>query len=423
MSTSSSIASVMSDFKEWNTEYSALIFEKEGKVMAVKASKRGNDVYTSRVREKLNDVSMVFDDVGLTSKIATRKKIKNCNRRDNYVTNAIFLTLTVGPDDLREVIKENTLYYARVFREIVKDGKKTGVFRLVEVLLTEREIEGKQRKFNDFKSSREFQVLLETKEWARKGVEFVDMSPEGKPASEIDRKFRQLYIQKGDEFKASDCSYAWLLLSYSFHRFIAAFRKKYGTTFYISVPESHKSGFPHLHLMLITKKEWDVKYYTSNGGKRMIVASRKVADEISSLWEMGFVDFKGIAADRVGSIRGYIFKDLLKSYARKVENKTDHDVQTMALNWLFQKRAYTVSSVKHLDWALNDLDDPSELIYLLRDLNRTGFNGEVFEKYKREGWAFLGVRNVLSYNGWIPPPFFVVSSVFFRSRDLCNKNQ
>ena len=134
------------------------------------------------------------------------------------------------------------------------------------------------------------------------------------------------------------------------------------------------------------------------------------------------MDFKGIAADSVGSIRGYIFKDLLKSYARNVENKTDPDFQTMALNWLFQKRAYTVSSVKHLAWALNDLDDPSELIYLLRELKKTGFNGEVFEKYKREGWAFLGVRNVLSYSG-IPPPFFVVSSVFFRNRDLCNKNR
>ena len=140
--------------------------------------------------------------------------------------------------------------------------------------------------------------------------------------------------------------------SYAYNRFITAFRKRYGDCSVIRVYEAHKSGYPHIHLIMITDNEFEAFYHDNHWrvqGKH----------DIEGLWPWGFSDVEALASTRGGI--NYVVKYLGKLHevgicggwddlasdcgrASDLSNLVSSaSVRTLSLMWVFRKRAFSVS--------------------------------------------------------------------------------
>jgi len=196
---------------------------------------------------------------------------------------------------------------------------------------------------------------------------------------------------------------AWEYVQSHYNAFITAFRKAYGKTYAMKVFESQKNGFPHVHLFIMTKREWAVKLHSGKNGLSYRLKSRREKDGVAKKWSMGFVDVEAVAS-RGGEgseggespIKNYIFKDLLKSVAR---SDPDHrDELTLALNWLFRKQSYSISGEPLLEQILDTV-----LPDLIADIHNSNSNSP------EEGeFVYLGLitASFFHLNGLDPPLSF-----------------
>jgi len=198
---------------------------------------------------------------------------------------------------------------------------------------------------------------------------------------------------KENVFIEGDRIRAWGHIQPDYNRFITAFRKKYGKTWALKCFESFENGYPHIHLLLITKTPWEVsprrkEIKKKDGSVRWITEYRlkdyKKKKEISNLWSSGFVDIKSPSS--VNSLRNYVYKDVVKQFKGDLgrQNKL-----SLTLNWLFRKRSFSVSGEKIISEFIREgLTQSKNLPFL-----------EVFPEI-----TFLGLVKVNFKNG--DPPFF-----------------
>ena len=427
---SPSISGLVSMFRGWRDAPTYLCLGVDDRVLFSKAAKRGNDIYIRHVKNQIDGFCDIFDDVGLTSAVSTRcvggYPVKK------YVTNSLFLTLTVDPKQIISLMESDPLLKVSCYRSI-SDEAEIKTYIISSSYLLESDFKSKKKRFMKFLKSDDYKFYVDCntnpslmiadfdnykRVYEKYHSLYVELQFENATVEVPDGPGATKYITcevpvKGD---VTQLSYAWIAVERYYNCFIAAFRKKYGKTFVIRVPESHKSGFPHYHLFIITETEFPVKFYKSKKKRMIIDASRNTQNraDISGMWALGFVDFKGVAADKSKSIKGYIFKDLLKSYLRSSKKRTAQDDQTLALNWLFNKRSFSISGIKSLDWAISRMDDLSDAVPFM---NEVDVNKDIIKKIVGgKSYTFLGCFNVMSGKVLLPD-FFIISSGAFAPLD------
>jgi len=129
---------------------------------------------------------------------------------------------------------------------------------------------------------------------------------------------------------------AWELVGSDFNRWISAMRKRYGRIEVIRCWEAQEDGYPHIHCILVFH-DVDFETFFYNGKWRV---SKK--RELEKYWAWGFSDM--FALYSLGAGVGYVMKYVTKvNNALLAEKRNQKDVLSLALLWIFRKRAFSVS--------------------------------------------------------------------------------
>jgi len=128
----------------------------------------------------------------------------------------------------------------------------------------------------------------------------------------------------------------WDEVGSDYNRWITGLRRKFGKIDVLRAWEAHGDGYPHIHCVLLFEEtEFETFFY--NGKWRIL---RR--DDISRNWHFGFVDVLALSSIRAGV--SYVVKYLTKAHRALIEKKADKKhVLTLALMWIFKKRAFSVS--------------------------------------------------------------------------------
>ena len=145
-------------------------------------------------------------------------------------------------------------------------------------------------------------------------------------------------------YNTKRCSYgeAWKNIGVEFNRFMSYLRRNFGKISSCRVFESFENGHPHLHCIVIFEHSFSV-FRDSKGQFRI-----REKDVITQGWHSN-VDVKAISSLAGGL--SYLKKYLLKGI--DVENADSKGLKTLALCWLYRKRAFSVSG--QFRKALSDL--------------------------------------------------------------------
>lgn len=129
---------------------------------------------------------------------------------------------------------------------------------------------------------------------------------------------------------------AWEQVGSDFNRWKSAMTKAFGKFDIVRCWESQQDGFPHIHCILLFREtEFETFFY--NGKWRI---SRK--RELEKYWAWGFSDM--FAMYSLGAGVGYVMKYVTKvNNALLAEKRNRNDVLSLALMWIFRKRAFSVS--------------------------------------------------------------------------------
>jgi hypothetical protein len=189
------------------------------------------------------------------------------------------------------------------------------------------------------------------------------------------QKTNALFISltyKRDDLSISD---AWIKSSNDFNLFLTKLRKKYPNCEIIRVNEAHKDGFIHIHVLMSCGHEFNV--FSNRGKKGNLTWRISESDEIKQLWFYGFVDVQAVS-DLSNGIK-YLTKYMMKS----VRNN-----RTLALNWVFNKRQYSIS--RH--WG--------DLIYPLHNSNKRNYVQVDLFGNCIDSWYLTGFCGGFSIDGW-----------------------
>ncbi|MCR3907144.1 MAG: protein rep [Tenericutes bacterium] len=146
------------------------------------------------------------------------------------------------------------------------------------------------------------------------------------------KKTKALFVTLTYDTKLCSFSSAWKNIGVEFNRFMAFVRKNIGEVSCCRVFEAYENGHPHIHCVLLFNKEFTV----FRDGKGQFRINEK--EIISRGWH-SHVDIKAIYS--LGRGFSYLKKYLLKSI--DAEKKDSKALKTLALCWLFNKRAFSVS--------------------------------------------------------------------------------
>lgn len=128
----------------------------------------------------------------------------------------------------------------------------------------------------------------------------------------------------------------WEEVSSDYNRWITGKRRKFGRIHVIKSLEAQKDGYVHIHCILYFEDvEFETFFY--NGKGRI---NRK--DDIAENWHWGFVDVIALCSLRAGV--GYVTKYIMRIHEALAHKETnDKHVLTLALLWIFKKRAFSIS--------------------------------------------------------------------------------
>jgi len=128
----------------------------------------------------------------------------------------------------------------------------------------------------------------------------------------------------------------WEEVGKYFNRWISALKSRYGKISIIRCWESHEDGYPHIHVVLLFH---DVEFETFFYNGKWRIAEKR---EIEGLWKWGFSDM--FALYSLGAGVGYVLKYVTKVNNALLSEKVDRKlVLSLALMWIFRKRAFSVS--------------------------------------------------------------------------------
>jgi hypothetical protein len=131
------------------------------------------------------------------------------------------------------------------------------------------------------------------------------------------------------------CSYkeAWEQIGVEFNNFMAYVRSNFGKVSCCRVFESFENGYPHIHCILLFQEYTFSVFRDANGQFRV-----HEKDVIAQGWHSN-VDVKAMSSLAGGF--SYLKKYLLKGI--DFENADSKDLKTLALCWIYRKRAFSVS--------------------------------------------------------------------------------
>ncbi len=104
-----------------------------------------------------------------------------------------------------------------------------------------------------------------------------------------------------------------------------------GMKHYVKVIESHKSGYPHLHILLLFESKHRLHWKESKvkGKPGAYRFDYELTQSIKEGWSLGWVDVQGVISAE-GAI-GYVTKDMSKSTWKN--NREEQSVLTLAWQW------------------------------------------------------------------------------------------
>lgn len=159
---------------------------------------------------------------------------------------------------------------------------------------------------------------------------------------------------------------SWELLPDFINSFLSWLRSAYGSIAVARVDESHLSGYPHVHLIVLFRHysfdcfPWIAKRGSNRGKLSYRVQSKR---RMASHWAGGNIDVFGMASLKAGFHYGK--KYLLKSVSSSVPGSKARSVSasefdslsdsakkhllTLALGWVFRSRSFSLSG----DWGLS----------------------------------------------------------------------
>jgi hypothetical protein len=156
------------------------------------------------------------------------------------------------------------------------------------------------------------------------------------------KKTRALWVTLTYDTKRCSYQEAWINIGNEFNNFMAYIRKKFGKVSCCRVFESFANGYPHIHCILLFVKSFSV-FRDSKGQFR--IHEKEV---LAKGWHSN-IDVKAMSSLAGGL--NYLKKYLLKGIDFK--NADSKSLKTLALCWVFRKRAFSVSG--QFRKALTDL--------------------------------------------------------------------
>ena len=107
--------------------------------------------------------------------------------------------------------------------------------------------------------------------------------------------------------------------------------------------EAQRDGVIHIHALIWIGCHISIKkyfYLDKKGNKKykFIVESQELWNKLKNCWKYGFCDIQGFTKFRDGL--SYIFKYIKKGTNINYSNNT---LTTLALNWLFRKRSFSIN--------------------------------------------------------------------------------
>jgi len=192
---------------------------------------------------------------------------------------------------------------------------------------------------------------------------------------------------------------AWLEFEHDYNIFLTRLKKEYGrNTWVMKAVESTKEGFPHIHLLVVTEKEFDVfPRKCLSGYTEYRMSGKKLLERF---WP-SFLDLiipnpsKMESEGCVNFMKDYIFKDMLKAYKFKRDRDYQNDL-SLALGWLFGKQCFSVSR-----GFKNDLISDSSII-------QTQIK-EIIERNPKKKLKFIGLLDFKNLSNKPPPVSFRIS--------------
>jgi hypothetical protein len=147
------------------------------------------------------------------------------------------------------------------------------------------------------------------------------------------KKTRALFLTPTYDTKLCSFGEAWKNLGVEFNRFMSHVRKHFGRVSCCRVFEAFENGYPHIHCILLFEEK-EFKVFRDKKGQFRI----KENGVFAAGWH-SHTDVKALSS--LGRGLSYLKKYLLKSIDK--ENKDNKTLKTLALGWLFNKRAFSVS--------------------------------------------------------------------------------
>jgi hypothetical protein len=191
-----------------------------------------------------------------------------------------------------------------------------------------------------------------------------------------DRGYKETYaLWVTLTYDSKRCLYgeAWAKIGIEFNGFVAYVRKHFGKMSCCRVFESFKNGHPHIHCILLFKEHSFSVFRDTKGQFRI-----QEKDVIAQGWHSN-VDVKAMSSltDGLSYLKKYLLKgiDVLKA--------DSEGLKTLALCWLYRKRAFSVSG--SFRQALTDLI--TDLHNSNKNLVQVTLSGE---KLDEENFFLLG---------------------------------
>lgn len=140
--------------------------------------------------------------------------------------------------------------------------------------------------------------------------------------------------------KLCSCQNSWKMEGRLYNRWITRLRREYGPIDVIRCFESYFNGYIHTHALLIFK-DHEFRVFRHQGIEGSTWRIKEKA-EFEKSWP-SFVDVE--ACSSIQGVRTYITKYMTKGFYDHSQESLDRDMRgrTLALNWIFRKRSFSIS--------------------------------------------------------------------------------